>query len=180
VASSQRHASYTFIRDPPRTPAKHTRRRASTPYEHTMKGRRPFSRKTTHDGEASGSASRGRDQEWDRERDRRRMPPPRQLRLRLCVLLRNGWIHAAPRTRRGHRVHGAPLRDRVYVSVKLPRQLYADGEPVPWPDVNLPVQWHLNSRRVPVPPVPRDGRERRRCALLPMDRRRDPAFDIGP
>jgi hypothetical protein len=64
-----------LYKGPPRTLATHTRRRhASTPYEHAMKGRWPFSRKTTHDGEASGSASRG----WDRERDWwRRMPPPR-------------------------------------------------------------------------------------------------------
>jgi hypothetical protein len=69
------------------------------------------------------------------------------------------------------------------VPVKLTRQLFADREPVPWPDVNLLVRWHLNSRRVPVPPVPRDGPERRReirrwWALLPMHLRRDPAFDI--
>jgi hypothetical protein len=53
----------------------------------------------------------------------------------------------------------------------------------PWPDVNLPVQWHLNSRRVPMPPVPCDGMERvreihRRRALLPMHLWWDPAFDI--
>jgi hypothetical protein len=59
--------------------AQTSRHRASTPYKHIMKGRWPFSRKTAHDGEASGSASRGRDREGDRERDRRRMPPPRQL-----------------------------------------------------------------------------------------------------
>jgi hypothetical protein len=44
--------------------------------------------------------------------------------------------------------------------------------------------WHLNSRRVQVPPVPRDGLEcvreiRRRYALLPMHLRRDPVFDIA-
>jgi hypothetical protein len=53
--------------------AQTSRRRASTPYKHTMKGHWPFSRKIAHDGEVSGSASRGR----DRERDRRWMPPPR-------------------------------------------------------------------------------------------------------
>jgi hypothetical protein len=63
------------------------------------------------------------------------------------------------------------------VPVKLARQLFADREPVPWPNVNLPARWHLNSRRVPVPPVPRDGPEHRR-ALLPMHLHRDPAFDI--
>jgi hypothetical protein len=49
--------------------------------------------------------------------------------------------------------------------------------------VNLPVRWHLNSRCVLVPLVPRDGPERqpeihRRRALLPMHLRRDPPFDI--
>jgi hypothetical protein len=28
---------------------------------------------------------------------------------------------------------------------------------VDWPDCSLPGGWHLNSRRVPVPPVPRFG-----------------------
>jgi hypothetical protein len=145
-----------------------------------MKGRWPFSRKTTHDGEASGSASRGRDQERDRERDRRRMPPPRQLRPSpMRAPPQRVDPRRAPNAARPPRPQ-RPLRDCVYVSVKLPRQLYADGEPVPWPNVDLPVQWHLYSRHVLVPPVPRDGRERRRCALLPMDLRRDPAFDIGP
>jgi hypothetical protein len=50
--------------------------------------------------------------------------------------------------------------------------------------VNLSAWWHLNSRRVPVPHVPRDGPERmqeirRQRALLPMALRRDPAFAIA-
>jgi hypothetical protein len=69
------------------------------------------------------------------------------------------------------------------VPVKLARQLFADHEPIPWPDVNLLAQWHLNSRRVPVPPILRDRPEHRReirrwQALLPMHMCRDPAFDI--
>jgi hypothetical protein len=51
-------------------------------------------------------------------------------------------------------------RDRVYVPVRLARHLYTCDRPVPWPDVNLPAQWHLNSPRVPVPPVPLEGQER--------------------
>jgi hypothetical protein len=68
--------------------------------------------------------------------------------------------------------------------VKLARRLYADGEPVPWPDVNLPARWHINSRRVPVPPILHDGPERVReirrwRALLPLHLRRNATFDIG-
>jgi hypothetical protein len=58
-----------------------------------------------------------------------------------------------------------------------------NDQPVPWPNVNLPARWHLNSRRIPVPPVPMYEPEgtienRRRRALLPMKLRRDPAFAI--
>jgi hypothetical protein len=68
--------------------------------------------------------------------------------------------------------------------VRQARRLYTPGEPVPWPDVNLPARWHLNSRRGLVPPVPREGPERVKeihmlRALLPMDLRRDPAFAIA-
>jgi hypothetical protein len=69
--------------------------------------------------------------------------------------------------------------------MRMARRLYADNQTVPWPDVNLPGRWHLNSKRVPVPvpPVLREGQERvleiRRCrALLPPVLRRDPAFAI--
>jgi hypothetical protein len=72
----------------------------------------------------------------------------------------------------------------VYVSVRQAHMLYARGEPVLWSDVNLPAQWLLNSRRVPIPPVPREGPERiqeirRWRALLPMHLRRDPDFTIA-
>jgi hypothetical protein len=36
----------------------------------------------------------------------------------------------------------------------MARRLYTDNETMLWPDVNLPGRWHLNSRSVPVPPVP--------------------------
>jgi hypothetical protein len=54
---------------------------------------------------------------------------------------------------------------------------------VPWPDVNLPAGWLLNSRRVPMPPVPREGRGRhdevcRLRLILPSDLRDDPTFAI--
>jgi hypothetical protein len=65
----------------------------------------------------------------------------------------------------------------------MARRLYSHNRIVPWPDVNLPRRWHLNSRRVSVPPVPRRGQERvleirRHRALLPPAPRRDPAFAI--
>jgi hypothetical protein len=70
------------------------------------------------------------------------------------------------------------------VPVRLARWLYARGRPVPWSDVNLSTWWHLNCRRVPAPPVLRDGPERvqeirRRRALLLMALRRNPAFAIA-
>jgi hypothetical protein len=72
----------------------------------------------------------------------------------------------------------------MYVPVHMARWLYARDRLVSWPDVNLSARWHLNSRRVPVPPVPLDGRERmreirRRRALLPRALRRDPDFAIA-
>jgi hypothetical protein len=66
----------------------------------------------------------------------------------------------------------------------MARRLYVHNRTMPWPDVNLPGKWHLNSRRVPVPLVPRRGEERvleirRRRALPRRAPRRDPAFAIG-
>ena len=57
-------------------------------------------------------------------------------------------------------------------------------QPLPWGDVHLPEGWHLNRLRVPVPPVPRSGRERteeirRRRALLPPDLLQDPAYALN-
>jgi hypothetical protein len=39
-------------------------------------------------------------------------------------------------------------RDRRYVPDDFFRQLYERGSPVPWPDVNHPASWLLNSGRV--------------------------------
>jgi hypothetical protein len=174
AASGQRHAARVqrIYKAPPRTPraaATHTRRHSPpTAYEYIMTGRWPFSRKTKHDDEASGSGSGSR--------DRRRMSPP-PLPCPPPPSRHSQNVARAPHPTRG-------LRDRVYVPVRLARRLYARGNPVPWPDVNLPARWHLNSQRVPVPPVPRNGLERvreihRRRGLLPMHLRHDPAFDIG-
>jgi hypothetical protein len=46
-------------------------------------------------------------------------------------------------------------------------RLYARGQPVPWPEVNMPARWHLNSCRVPVPPVPLEGPERIHKVVCP-------------
>jgi hypothetical protein len=72
-------------------------------------------------------------------------------------------------------------RDRVYVPIRMARSLYARNRTVPWPDANLPARWLLNSRRVPVPPILREGPERVpeimwQRALLPPHLWRDPAF----
>jgi hypothetical protein len=139
----------------------------SPTYLATMTGRWPFSRKTKNDHEASGSMSEAR---------RRMSPPP---------LPRMAPTQAAPSPRAPPRrsASRAP-RDRVYVRLRQARRLYAHGETVPWPDVNLPARWLLNSRHVPVPPVLRKGPEHvqeicKRRALLLMHLRRDPSFAIA-
>ena len=63
---------------------------------------------------------------------------------------------------------------RARVSLEVAQIYWERRQPLPWGDVHLPEGWHLNRRRVPVPPVPRDGRERteeilRRRALLPPE-----------
>jgi hypothetical protein len=69
------------------------------------------------------------------------------------------------------------------MSVEIAQALYDQNTSVGLRDVHLPGGWHLNTRRVPVPPVPRRGQERRaeirrRRAILPLDLREDPALDI--
>jgi hypothetical protein len=97
---------------------------------------------------------------------RRRSPPPPPPR---ATLARPRQVRRSTTPRRAQR----PPRDRGYMRVHMARRLYACGQPVPWPDVNLPAKWRLNSRRVSVPPVPRDGPERvqeirrRRTCFLP-------------
>jgi hypothetical protein len=74
-------------------------------------------------------------------------------------------------------------RNRPYFSVEIVQALYDQNESVGLCDVYLPGGWHLNARRVPVPPVPHHGRAHcdeiwRRRAILPPDLRDDPAFDM--
>jgi hypothetical protein len=126
-------------------------------------GRWPFSRKGKNDHEAYGS----------RRRRSPQPPPPRTTPTRPRQVRRSTTPHRAQQ----------PPWDRVYVRVRMARWLYARGEPMPWPDVNLPGRWHLKIRRVPVLPVPRDGSERvqeirRWRALLPLTLRRGPVFAI--
>jgi hypothetical protein len=110
----------------------------------TMTGRWPFSRKTKHDHEASGSAYEAR----------RRMPPP--------PLPRTAPTGAASSPRAPLcRSASRPPCDRVYVCVRQARRLYEHGQPVPWPNVNLPARWHLNSHRVPVAAGPTGRAETR-------------------
>jgi hypothetical protein len=55
--------------------------------------------------------------------------------------------------KKNHEASGSRRRRSLYVPVRMARRLYACGQPMPWPDVNLPERWHLNSRWVPVQPV---------------------------
>ena len=79
---------------------------------------------------------------------------------------------------------GKKPRRKRYVRVEFARRLWEENRPIPWPDVNLPGGgWYLNSTRVPVLPVPEEGRERReevrrRRTVLPPDLRDDPAFPV--
>ena len=80
-------------------------------------------------------------------------------------------LRAPPGTSRPRQHRGRPdlLEDRAAAAV---------GRRAP------PGGWHLNRRRVPVPPVPRSGRERteeilRRRALLPPDLVHDPAYAVN-
>jgi hypothetical protein len=74
-------------------------------------------------------------------------------------------------------------RNHPYMSVEIAQALYDQNTSVGLHDVHLPGVRHLNARRVPVPPVPRRGQERRaeirrRRAILSSDLREDPAFDM--
>ena len=73
---------------------------------------------------------------------------------------------------------------RARVSLEVAQIYWEARQPLPWGDAHLPEGWHLNRRRVPVPPVPRSGRERteeilRRRALLPPDLVHDPAYALN-
>jgi hypothetical protein len=114
-------------------------------------GKWPFGRKGNNDDEASGS------------RSRRSPPTPYQRASLACPC--SATPHPAPAPLEPVRqapARPAPARprDTVYMPVRMARRLYVHNQPVPWPDVNLPGRWHLNCRRVPVPPVPREDQER--------------------
>jgi hypothetical protein len=53
------------------------------------------------------------------------------------------------------------VRGRHYDPVDYAHQLYKENQPTPMWDMSLPAGWLLNSRRVQVPPVSHEGRERR-------------------
>jgi hypothetical protein len=68
--------------------------------------------------------------------------------------------------------------------VEFARNLFDENWPVPSRDVSLLGSWYLNSRRVPVPLVPREGCERRdeihrRCFIPPPDLHDDPTFALN-
>jgi hypothetical protein len=73
-------------------------------------------------------------------------------------------------------------RECCYVPVDHAQRFFEESCLVPWPDVNLPAGWLLNSRRVLVPPVPREGcewhDETRNCFILPPNPWDDLAFII--
>jgi hypothetical protein len=62
--------------------------------------------------------------------------------------------------------------NRPYMSVEIVQALYDQNASVGLPHVHLPGSWHLNARRVLVPPVPRRRQERRaeiRCRrVIPL------------
>jgi hypothetical protein len=49
-------------------------------------------------------------------------------------------------------------RNRPYFSVEIVQALYNQNESVGLRDIHIPGGWHLNARRVSVPPVPRHRR----------------------
>jgi hypothetical protein len=72
-----------------------------------------------------------------------------------------------------------------YARIEFARCLWEENRPMPWPDARLPGEgWYLNSRRVPVLPVAREGHERRdelrrRQAILPAGLRVDLAYALN-
>jgi hypothetical protein len=52
-------------------------------------------------------------------------------------------------------------RNRPYMNVEIAQALYDQNMSVGLRDIHLPGGWHLNARRVSVPPVPRRGQARR-------------------
>jgi hypothetical protein len=74
-------------------------------------------------------------------------------------------------------------RDHRYTLVNKARRLWEEGHPMSCPDATFPSSWLLNSRQVPVPPVPHEDRARRdeihhRRFILPPDPREDPTYAL--
>ena len=72
-------------------------------------------------------------------------------------------------------------RQRVNVPVHQAEWHWQHRQPLPYPDVTLPHDWHLDPDRIPVPAVPRTARVhaeevRRRRALLTPEQRREAAY----
>jgi hypothetical protein len=72
-------------------------------------------------------------------------------------------------------------RNHPYMSVEIAQALYDQNASMGLRDVHLPGGWHLNTRRVSVPLVPRRGWKRRdkirhQRAILPPDLCEDPTF----
>ena len=77
----------------------------------------------------------------------------------------------------------APRRQRQLVNVLVHQAEWhwQHRQPLPYPDVTLPHDWHLDPDRIPVPAAPQSARAhakevRHRRALLTPEQRRDPAY----
>ncbi|KAE8814624.1 hypothetical protein D1007_08147 [Hordeum vulgare] len=72
-------------------------------------------------------------------------------------------------------------RQRVSVLVHQARWHWEHRMPLPYSDVTLPHDYHLDSERIPVPAVPRSARVHaeevtKRWRLLMAEQRRDPTY----
>jgi hypothetical protein len=74
-------------------------------------------------------------------------------------------------------------RNQPYISVEITRALDDQHASVGLRDIHLYGGWHINAKRVSVPPMPRRGwarrdEIRRRWAILLPDLCKDPAFHM--
>ncbi|KAE8814381.1 hypothetical protein D1007_08450 [Hordeum vulgare] len=75
----------------------------------------------------------------------------------------------------------APPRECLYIPVHQARWHWQYRQALPYPDVELPHGWHLDTDRIPIPGVQRSVRAhaeevRRRRALLTPEQRHDPTY----
>jgi hypothetical protein len=111
----------------------------------------------------------------------------RARRIDLTDVMGKSWPFS--KTKNDHEASGSRSgkKPRVgqYIHVEFAHRLWEENRAVPWPDASLPGGgWYLNSKHVPVPPVPREGRERRddvrrRRAILLVDLREDRAYALN-